>query len=157
MPSAEQDREEPREGAASAPKLQRRSHLRQICHAGSRVAAARSTEHAPATRSCNIRCGDGGGRERDKRHHGFGNGEHFFQEEFSNSQASLTAHWHDKGADWRGLAHTPARRILKYKAFITAHWHDKFAPSARDWRTGGTNAVVRGSFLSFFAMEATSS
>ena len=23
-------------------------------------------------------------------------------------QASLTAHWHDKGADWRGLAHTPA-------------------------------------------------
>ena len=20
-------------------------------------------------------------------------------------QASLTAHWHDKGADWRGLAH----------------------------------------------------
>jgi len=24
------------------------------------------------------------------------------------TQASLTAHWHDKGADWRGLAHTPA-------------------------------------------------
>ena len=24
------------------------------------------------------------------------------------SQASLTAHWHDKGADWRGLAHTQA-------------------------------------------------
>ena len=23
-------------------------------------------------------------------------------------QASLTAHWHDKGADWRGLAHTQA-------------------------------------------------
>ena len=23
-------------------------------------------------------------------------------------QASLTAHWHDKGADWRGLAYTPA-------------------------------------------------
>ena len=23
-------------------------------------------------------------------------------------QASLTAHGHDKGADWRGLAHTPA-------------------------------------------------
>ena len=23
-------------------------------------------------------------------------------------QASLTAHWHDKGADWRGLAHSPA-------------------------------------------------
>ena len=23
-------------------------------------------------------------------------------------QASLTAHWHDKGADWRGLAHTHA-------------------------------------------------
>ena len=23
-------------------------------------------------------------------------------------QASVTAHWHDKGADWRGLAHTPA-------------------------------------------------
>ena len=22
--------------------------------------------------------------------------------------ASLTAHWHDKGADWRGLAHTQA-------------------------------------------------
>lgn len=26
-------------------------------------------------------------------------------------QASLTAHWHDKGADWRGLAHTQ-KRIL---------------------------------------------
>ena len=26
----------------------------------------------------------------------------------SQIQASLTAHWHDKGADWRGLAHTPA-------------------------------------------------
>ena len=24
------------------------------------------------------------------------------------TQASLTAHWHDKGADWRGLAHTQA-------------------------------------------------
>ena len=23
-------------------------------------------------------------------------------------QASLTAHWHNKGADWRGLAHTQA-------------------------------------------------
>ena len=23
-------------------------------------------------------------------------------------QASLTAHWHDEGADWRGLAHTQA-------------------------------------------------
>ena len=26
-------------------------------------------------------------------------------------QASLTAHWHDKGADWRGLAHTPAHEV----------------------------------------------
>ena len=25
-------------------------------------------------------------------------------------QASLTAHWHDKGADWRGLVHSPAHR-----------------------------------------------
>ena len=24
-----------------------------------------------------------------------------------SKHASLTAHWHDKGADWRGLAHTP--------------------------------------------------
>ena len=25
-------------------------------------------------------------------------------------QASLTAHWHNKGADWRGLAHTPKKK-----------------------------------------------
>ena len=28
----------------------------------------------------------------------------------SLKQASLTAHWHDKGADWRGLAHTDAQK-----------------------------------------------
>ena len=30
-------------------------------------------------------------------------------------QASLTAHWHDKGADWRGLAHTQAHHRKERK------------------------------------------
>ena len=43
-------------------------------------------------------------------------------------QASLTAHWHDKGADWRGLAHTPAHHrsrlsdsVKNGNAFRTVH------------------------------------
>ena len=27
----------------------------------------------------------------------------------------LSAHWHDKGADWRGLAHTPAHHEKKIR------------------------------------------
>ena len=41
---------------------------------------------------------------------------------------SLTAHWHDKGADWRGLAHSPAHRrsrlsdsVKNGNAFRTVH------------------------------------
>ena len=43
-------------------------------------------------------------------------------------QPSLTAHWHDKGADWRGLAHTPAHHrsrlsdsVKNGNAFRTVH------------------------------------
>ena len=43
-------------------------------------------------------------------------------------QASRTAHWHDKGADWRGLAHTPAHHrsrlsdsVKNGNAFRTVH------------------------------------
>ena len=36
-----------------------------------------------------------------------------FKKRILKIQASLTAHWHDKGADWRGLAHTQAHRREK--------------------------------------------
>ena len=43
-------------------------------------------------------------------------------------RSSLTAHWHDKGADWRGLAHSPAHRrsrlsdsVKNGNAFRTVH------------------------------------
>ena len=46
----------------------------------------------------------------------------------------LTAHWHDEGADWRGLAHTPAHRKKEeftFVFFFFLFWHNK---RARDWR-----------------------
>ena len=57
-------------------------------------------------------------------------------------QASLTAHWHDKGADWRGLAYTPAHHRSRLSDSVkngNAH-----LGAGRGGRRGGRGERERG-------------
>ena len=49
-------------------------------------------------------------------------------------QASLTAHWHDKGADWRGLAHTPAMRRNRFSDYSFNQTRSHNTGHGTDWR-----------------------
>ena len=86
----------------------------------SRSAPEQSLSHLPQHRRCAcrglqqraVRSGEGEQRGHDppsmyqKPRRGFA-ATSSSTKEFVH-QASLTAHWHNKGADWRGLAHTQA-------------------------------------------------
>ena len=58
------------------------------------------------------------GERHDAKRQGEADGERILK-----LQASLTAHWHDKGADWRGLAHTQAHQKKNTNWLPTAARH----------------------------------
>ena len=59
----------------------------------------------------------------------------------------LKSKWHDKGADWRGLAHSPAHRRSKKNLTksLAQHWAQDWA---RDWRALALTQVHHWSRLS---------
>ena len=70
-------------------------------------------------------------------------------------QASLTAHWHDKGADWRGLAHTQAhkKRLHLYRL----RWWPDAPPRGRRGGSGpgGWGSRLQGSHLNLSQTQRT--
>ena len=63
-------------------------------------------------------------------------------------QASLTAHWHDKGADWRGLAHTPAH----HRSRLSDSDEKKSKPYAL-FTQGLSQQKVHGSDYSVYSVQ----